>query len=104
MDVHDLSIDLIDSINPFKGSYEIIARALNTSTLAQVRSAIRSQKNGLTADEAMALLPKIRQFAKDNGCEPSLESTSDLEVELAEAMSIIRREVARRRAEQAMEA
>lgn len=104
MDVHNLSIDLIDSINPFKGSYEVIARALNTSTLAQVRSAIRSQKNGLTADEAMALLPKIRQFAQDNGREPSLESPSDLEVELAEAMSIIRREVARRRADQAMEA
>ena len=104
MDVHELSIDLIDSINPFNGSYEVIARALNTSTLAQVRAAIRTQKNGLTPDEAMALLPKIRQFTQDNGREPSLESPSDLETELAEAMSIIRREVAKRRAEQSQEA
>lgn len=103
MDVHDLSIDLIDSINPFKGSYEVIARALDTQTLARVRSAIRMQKKGLTPDEAMTLLPRIKQFIADNGKEASLDSANDLEVELAEAMVVIRREVARKRSEAAQE-
>lgn len=99
IDIHNLSIDMIDSINPFKNSYEVIARALSTNTLAQIRAAIREQKQLLTADEAMTLLPKIRHFVEQNGRKPDMESNNEQEVELAEASFIINREVAKRRAE-----
>lgn len=98
IDIHNLSIDMIDKINPFRSSYEVIAKALNNSTLAQIRTAIKEQKLLITADEAMSLVPLIREFIEQHGRKPDLESDDELEIELAEAIFIINKEVAKRKA------
>ena len=40
MDVRELDIDLIDSINPWQAAYAVLAKSMSESTLKQVQAAI----------------------------------------------------------------
>ena len=44
MDVRDLDIDLIDSINPFEAAYAVLAKSMNETVLKQVQSVISPWK------------------------------------------------------------
>ena len=48
MDVRDLDIDLIDSINPFDAAYAILAKSMNEETLKQVQAVIAGSKVSIT--------------------------------------------------------
>jgi hypothetical protein len=44
MDVRDLDIDLVDSINPFAEAYAILAKSMDEKVLKQVQSVISAKK------------------------------------------------------------
>ena len=71
INVQEIDIDLIDQINPFKSAYEILSKDLNTTTLAQINSAISTKTVRITETEAARMIPKLEKFMELNGRPPS---------------------------------
>ena len=90
INIDELSIDLIDSINPFQRAYEILSKAVTADVLHTIHGAIAMTKVAMTEEEAVALFPRIKAFTVDRGHEPSLNSASPLERRMAEALAWIR--------------
>jgi hypothetical protein len=84
MDVRELSIDLIDSINPFGEAYSILAKAMNEDSLKQVALVIAAKRTALTPEEAKELAVRAVRFKRERGRIPSLTSADPWERKLAE--------------------
>lgn len=91
MDVRELDIDLIDSINPFGEAYAILANAMTEESLKQVAAVISAKKIKLTVEEARALAKRALDFKKDRGRLPSLTSADPWEVKMAEGVAFLAR-------------
>ena len=86
VNIDDLHIDLIDSINPFQKAFEILSKSVTTQVLKVIQEAIEATRISMTFDEAKILWPKIKAFTQQNGREPNLNSTDPLERRMAECM------------------
>ena len=86
ININDLSVDLIDSVNPFGHAYEVLSKGLTSELLQKVHGVASTQKIKMTEEEALALWPRIQEFARDNGRPPSFESDIALERRLGEAL------------------
>jgi superfamily II DNA or RNA helicase len=84
MDVRELNIDLIDSINPFSEAYAILAKSMNEESLKQVAAVIAAKRTALTPDEAKELAIRAVKFKKERGRIPSLTSPDPWEKRMAE--------------------
>ena len=84
MDVRELDIDLIDSINPFGEAYSILAKAMTEESLKQVAAAIAGKRTALTPDEAKELAIRAVRFKKERGRVPSATSADAWERRMAE--------------------
>jgi superfamily II DNA or RNA helicase len=84
IDVRELSIDLIDSINPFGSAYAVLAKSMNEERLQQVAAAIARRNSKITPDEAKDLAQRASRFIKEHGRNPSLTSADAWEKRLAE--------------------
>lgn len=84
MDVRDLDIDLIDSINPFEAAYAVLAKSMNEGTLKQVAAVISAKRTALTPDEAKDLAARAVRFKRERGRLPSVDSPDAWEKKLAE--------------------
>ncbi len=87
MDVKELSIDLIDSINPFSEAYAILAKAMNEDSLKQVAAIISAKRTALSPEEAKELAIRAVRFKKERGRVPSLNSLDSWEKKMAEGAS-----------------
>lgn len=86
VNIDDLHIDLIDSINPFQAAFEILSKSVTVQVLKVIQEAIEATKIIMTDEEAMLLWPKIKVFVKTNSREPNLNSLDPLERRLADAI------------------
>ena len=86
ININELSVDLIDSINPFGHAYQVLSKGLTADVLQKVHGVAKTQRIQMTETEALALWPRIEMFAKDNGRPPSFESSNHLERRLGEAL------------------
>lgn len=84
MDVRELNIDLIDSINPFAAAYAVLAKSMNEATLKQVQSVISAKRTTLTPEEAKDLAVGASRFNKQRGRLPSISASDPWEKKLAE--------------------
>jgi hypothetical protein len=84
MDVRDLDIDLIDSINPFEAAYAVLAKSMNEATLKQVAAVISGKRTSLSPEEAKDLATRAVRFKKERGRLPSIDSADAWEKKLAE--------------------
>ncbi len=84
MDVRDLDIDLIDSINPFEAAYSVLAKAMNEAVLKQVHAVISARRTALTPEEAKNLAGGAVRFKRERGRLPSIDSADAWEKRLAE--------------------
>ena len=84
MDVRELDIDLIDSINPFGEAYAILAKSMSEDTLKQVAAVIAAKRTNLTPEEAKELAVRAVNFTKERGRLPSLTSQDAWEKRMAE--------------------
>lgn len=100
INVRDLDIDLIDSINPFQAAYEIMSKSIDADILKRIHGAIISKKIKMTEEEATALYPRIKAFSEAHGKEPSLISPDPMEKRMAEALEWIRNKKRERMREQ----
>lgn len=58
VNLDDLSINLIDSINPFQRAYEIISKSLTPEVLRTIQYEIESHREEITKEEAILLFTK----------------------------------------------
>jgi hypothetical protein len=96
INIDELDVDLIDSINPFQMAYEILSKSVTADVLKRIHETITAAKIAMTEEEAVMLWPRIQQFKKDKGVEPNLASPNPMEKRLAEALAFVR-EAARRK-------
>lgn len=96
VNIDDLNIDLIQSINPFQKAFEILSKDVTVNVLKLIKEAIEATKISMTQEEAVELWPKLKAFRVQFGREPSLESNNLIEKRLAECLIYIREQ--RRRA------
>ncbi|MFQ3249090.1 MAG: superfamily II DNA or RNA helicase [Glaciecola sp.] len=86
ININDLSVDLIDSVNPFGHAYSVLSKGLTSELLQKVHGVASTQKIRMTEEEAVALFPRIEEFARDYGRPPNFESDVALERRLGEAL------------------
>lgn len=91
MDVRELDIDLIDSINPFGEAYAILARTMNEERLEQVKAVISAKRVNMTADEARDLARRALKFKQERGRLPSITATDAWEKHMAEGIAFLAR-------------
>ena len=82
VNIDDLDINLIDSINPFQRAYDVISQNINSDVLRKIQSAIDANKYKFDDQELIFLYPKIKQFVFENGRKPSKDSHDEMEVKL----------------------
>ncbi|MGE6210574.1 DEAD/DEAH box helicase [Comamonas aquatica] len=90
INIDELSIDLIGSINPFQRAYEILSKSVTADVLRTIHGAIATTKIAMTEEEAVTLYPRIKAFTSERGHEPSLTSANPMERRMAEALAWIR--------------
>ncbi|MEW6408195.1 MAG: DEAD/DEAH box helicase family protein [Patescibacteria group bacterium] len=91
VNIDDLHIDLIDSINLFQKAFEILSKSVNAKTLKTIKDTIDLTRIQMSEEEAILLWPKIKSFVKNgNGKEPNIDSYDPLEKRMAEALVYIR--------------
>jgi len=90
INIDDITIDLIDSINPFQRAYEILSKSVTADVLKTIHGAITSTKVSMSEEEAVSLYPRIKAFKAEKGVEPSLVSPNPLERRMAEALAWLR--------------
>ena len=59
INLDDLSINLIDSINPFQRAYEILSKSLTPEVLHTIQYEIESKREDMTKEEAILLVYEI---------------------------------------------
>jgi superfamily II DNA or RNA helicase len=92
VNIDDLHIDLIDSINPFQKAFEILSKSVTTKVLKVIQEAIESTRIKIDFEEAKILWPKIKSFTQQHEREPSLNSSDPLERRMAECVVWLKEE------------
>ena len=87
VNIEDLSIDLIDSVNPFQSAYEVISRDVDSKTLQLISRAFDAKKFEFTNDELRMLYPQIKSFQQEYGRSPRRDSKNLEEVRLYYALA-----------------
>jgi superfamily II DNA or RNA helicase len=100
INIDDLNIDLIDTINPFQKAFEILSKSVTSQVFKLIKEAIDAIKIDMSEEEARLLAPKFKQFRQTMGQDPDINSNDPLEVRLAE-FQIYMRNYARRKAQKA---
>ena len=96
INLDDLNIDLINSINPFQQAFEILSKQVTTGVLKLIQDAIQSTRIKMDFEEASILWPKIQEFIKEHGKEPDLNSANDKEKRMAECIIYLKEEKRKR--------
>jgi hypothetical protein len=91
MDVRELDIDLIDSINPWQAAYAVLSKSMSEATLKQVQAAISAKRTKISPDEAKDLAARAVRFKKERGRLPSITSADAWEQRLAEGAAAFMR-------------
>ena len=90
INIDNLNIDLIESVNPFHGAYEILSKSVTATMLKTIQEAVSASKSQLSEEEAVMLWPRIKEFTQQNQRAPSLHAPDPIEVRLAEALAYIK--------------
>jgi superfamily II DNA or RNA helicase len=85
MDVKELDIDLIDSINPFGEAYSILSKAMTEERLREVQAIVEAKRIAITPAEARELALRALDFKKKHdGRAPSPTAADPWERRMAE--------------------
>lgn len=91
INIDKLSINLIDTINPFQRAYEVVSKSVDAPTLKIIQDTIAEQKFNLTIEQAITLFKgPLKEYIAQNSKEPSLEDKDPRVRELAAALQMIK--------------
>lgn len=91
INVNDINLDLIYSVNPFQDAYEVMSKTLDAKVFKSIQTYIKAMRVDVTEDEARVLWPKVKEFAEKMMREPDLDSIDPYERRLAEVLLYARR-------------
>lgn len=97
INVADLPINLINSVNPFQRGYEVLSKNLDSQALHTINEVVQATRSTMTEQEAFGLWERINDFIACTGNEPNRNSNDPREVRMAEALNFIRIKVAEQR-------
>ena len=91
INIKDLKIDLIASINPFQRAYEILSNEINAPVLKVIQEAIADKKINMTIEEAaMIYNGPFKEYQKKFGNHPSLNDPDINVRRMAEALNVLK--------------
>lgn len=92
INIDKLSINLIDTINPFQRAYEVLSKTIDAPTLKIIQDTIAEQKFDMSIENAITLFkgPLKEWIAEHNGAQPSLNDPNPKTKELACALQMIK--------------
>jgi superfamily II DNA or RNA helicase len=90
VNLDELSIDLIDSINPFEHAYEILSKNLDERILRTIHGNVAASRFPMSDEEAAMLWPAVKAFKQSRNHEPNLNAQDPREQRLAQALSVVR--------------
>lgn len=91
VNIDDINVDLIDSINPFQKAFEILSKSVTTQVLRVIQEAIAATRIDVTEEEAELLWPKINVFFELHGRKPDINSRNEQEKRMAEVLAYLLR-------------
>ncbi|UCZ63249.1 DEAD/DEAH box helicase [Mycolicibacterium phocaicum] len=91
VNVDDININLIDSVNPFQRAFEVMSKSVTPSVLRIISDAITATRVEVTEDEALTAWPKIQAWAKVNGRKPDVRSDDPTEKRHAEILLFLQK-------------
>ena len=91
INIDQLNINLIDTINPFQRAYEVISKSVDAKTLKLIQDTIAEQKYDMTLEQAIILFkgPLKDYVAEHDGKIPSMDDPDPKVRELAVAYTKI---------------
>lgn len=92
VNINDITIDLIDAVNPFQKAFEILSKSITKQVLRLIQDVIDSTRIDITEEEARILWPKINAFVRANGEPPSIRSDDPQEQRMAEALLFLQKQ------------
>ena len=100
VNIDKLSINLIDSINPFQRAYEVLSKSVDAPTLRIIQDTIAEQKFDLTVEQAIIIFKgPLQSYIKEhNGKIPRLDDPDPKVREMAAAYQMLRNLKARKMA------
>lgn len=92
VNINDITIDLIDTVNPFQRAFEILSKSITKQVLRVIQDIIDSTRIDIGEEEARILWPKINAFVRKAGKPPSVRSESPQERRMAEALLFLQKQ------------
>ncbi len=91
VNIEELDMELIDSVNPFQKAYEVMSKNVTPKLLRLIGDTIAMQRITVTDEEAVILYKeKIPTFMQEHKREPNINSHDPLEKRMAEAIILLR--------------
>lgn len=91
VNIDDISINLIDTVNPFQRAFEVLSKSVDSKVLRLVSDAIAATKISISEEEALAAFTKIQQWFKVNGRRPDRRSEDPTEKYYGEVLLFLQR-------------
>ena len=100
INIDKLSINLIDTINPFQRAYEVLSKSVDAPTLKIIQDTIAEQKFDLTLEQAIMIFKgPLKEYVKEHdGKTPDINHPDPKVREMAAALQMIKNLKARRMA------
>ncbi len=92
VNINDITIDLIDTVNPFQRAFEILSKSITKQVLGVIQDVIDSTRIDITEDEARILWPKVNAFMRKTGRPPNIRSEDSQERRMAEALLFLQKQ------------
>lgn len=87
INVNDLDINLIESINPFQRAYDVMSQNIDSDTLRIIERSIDAKKYDFSDEELMQLYMNAKVFVEKTGRKPDKNSNNEEEVRMAYALA-----------------
>jgi hypothetical protein len=91
MDVRDLDVDWIDSVNPFSEAYSILSKAMTEKSLKAMAEVISSRNPNMSLEEARELAKRALKFKNERGRLPDIKSADPWEQKMAQGIAYLAR-------------
>jgi hypothetical protein len=91
INIDNLDINLVESVNPFQRAYEIMSNEIDAPVLRVIQDAIADKKINMSIDEAKKIyLTVFQEWRKEHGDHPSLQDPDPTVRRMAEAIRILK--------------
>ncbi|TXK74169.1 DEAD/DEAH box helicase [Mesonia sp. K4-1] len=91
MDVRELDVDWIDSINPFSEAYSILSKAMTEKSLKAMAEVISARSPNMSIEKARDLAKRALMFKNERGRLPDIKSADPYEKLMAQGIAYLAR-------------